>query len=62
MLPARFRLGAGRQVAASDSCGLTGKLWRTAEADTVNYYQVRYCGRRADPRDFTPNELNYYLR
>ena len=79
------------QAAASDSYDLTGKLWRTAEAHAVNYYQVpvlwatlhtyydlhsgRYLvdgldnGRApwhftttADPREFTPNELNYYLR
>jgi len=79
------------QAATSDSYDLTGKLWRTAEAHAVNYYEVpvlwatlhtyydlhsgRYLvdgldnGRApwhftttADPREFTPNELNYYLR
>ena len=28
------------QVAVADSWDLTGKLWRTAEAHAVNYYQV----------------------
>ena len=79
------------QAATSDSYDLTGKLWRTAEAHALNYYEVpvlwatlhtyydlhsgRYLadgldnGRApwrftttADPREFTPNELNYYLR
>ena len=79
------------QIAVSDNWDLTGRLWRTAEAHAVNYYQVpvlwstlyafydlnnkRYLvegldnGRApyrftdtADPREFTPNALNYYLR
>ena len=79
------------QVAVTDSWDLTGRLWRTAEAHALNYYEVpvlwstlytfydlrnhRYLvegldnGRApyrftktADPREFTPNALNYYLR
>jgi len=79
------------QAGTSDSYDLTGRLWRTAEAHAVNYYEVPvlwatlhayydlHSGRylvdgldnarapwrfttTADPREFTPNELNYYLK
>jgi hypothetical protein len=79
------------QIAASDSYDLEGNFWRTAEAHSVNYYEVpvhwhtlqvyydlkegRYLvsgldNRRnppvfsedADPRDFSPNALAYYIR
>jgi hypothetical protein len=79
------------QIALSDSFDLSGKLWRTAEAHAVNYYEVpvlwatlyafydfekhRYLvegldntrapatfSTAADPREFSPNALNYYVR
>jgi hypothetical protein len=79
------------QIALSDSFDLSGKLWRTAEAHAVNYYEVpvlwatlyafydlekhRYLvegldntrappafSTTADPREFSPNALNYYVR
>jgi hypothetical protein len=79
------------QIAVADNYDQDGKLWRTAEAHALNYYQVpvhwstlevyndlqtqRYLAsgldnRRnpyrffdtADPREFSPNALNYYIR
>jgi len=79
------------QIAAMDNYDLDGKLWRTAEAHAMNYYEVpvlwstlevyydlqkeRYLvsgmdGQRnpyrfsdeADPREFSPNALKYYIR
>jgi hypothetical protein len=79
------------QIGASESYDLQGRLWRTAEAHALNYYQVpvqwdtlqvfydlkegRYLAagldnRRnppvflddADPREFTPTALLYYIR
>jgi hypothetical protein len=79
------------QIGASESYDLEGRLWRTAEAYAINYYQIpvhwdtaqvfydlkegRYLAngldnRRnppqflesADPREFSPNALAYYIR
>jgi len=79
------------QIAVMDSYDMDGKLWRTAEAHALNYYEVpvlwstlevyydleaqRYLvsgldnGRNpyrfsdtADPREFSPNALNFYIR
>ena len=79
------------QIAAMDNYDLEGKLWRTAEAHAMNYYEVpvlwsalevyydlqeqRYLvsgmdGQRnpyqffddADPREFSPHALKYYIR
>ena len=79
------------QIAVMDSYDKDGKLWRTAEAHALNYYEVpvlwstlevyydlqeqrylvsgldnsrnpyRFSG-SADPREFSPNALNYYIR
>jgi hypothetical protein len=79
------------QIAVADNYDKDGKLWRTAEAHALNYYDVpvqwstlevyndlqkqRYLAsgldnRRepytffddADPREFSPNALIYYIR
>jgi len=79
------------QIAVVDSYDKDGKLWRTAEAHALNYYEVpvlwstlevyydleaeRYLvsgldnsrnpyrfSDTADPREFSPNALNYYVR
>jgi hypothetical protein len=79
------------QIAAMDNYDLEGKLWRTAEAHAMNYYEVpvlwstlevyydlqeeRYLvsgmdnqrnpyhfTEDADPREFSPNALKYYIR
>jgi hypothetical protein len=79
------------QIAVADSYDQGGKLFRTAEAHAMNFYEVpllwstlevyydlqqqRYLvsgldnGRNpyrfsdeADPREFSPNALNYYIR
>ena len=79
------------QIAVADSYDQDGKLFRTAEAHAMNFYEVpllwstlevyydlkqqRYLvagldnGRNpyrfsdeADPREFSPNALNYYIR
>ena len=79
------------QIAAMDNYDLDGKLWRTAEAHAMNYYEVpvlwstlevyydlqeqRYLAsgldnqrnpyhftEDADPREFSPNALKYYIR
>jgi hypothetical protein len=79
------------QIAVMDSYDQDGKLWRTAEAHALNYYEVpllwstlevyydlqeqRYLvsgldnsrnpyrfSESANPREFSPNALNYYIR
>jgi hypothetical protein len=79
------------QIAVMDSYDMDGKLWRTAEAHALNYYEVpvlwstlevyydfqaeRYLvsgldnsrnpyrfSESADPREFSTNALNYYIR
>ncbi len=79
------------QIAVMDSYDMDGRLWRTAEAHALNYYEVpvlwstlevyydleaqRYLvsgldnsrnpyrfSDTADPREFSPNALNYYIR
>lgn len=74
-----------------DNYDLDGKLWRTAEAHAMNYYEVPVLWRTleiyydlqkqpylasgmdnqrnpyrfsedADPREFSPNALKYYIR
>jgi Protein of unknown function (DUF1329) len=79
------------QIAVSDSYDQDGRLWRTAEAHAMNFYEMplqwttmevyydfeqrRYLvmgldngllpyrfSDSADPREFTPNALNYYIR
>jgi len=79
------------QIALADNYDADGRLWRTAEAHAVNYYEVplhwstlevyydleaqRYLvsgldnqrnpyrfSEEADPREFSPNALGFYLR
>ena len=79
------------QIAVMDSYDKDGKLWRTAEAHALNYYEVPVLwstlevyydlqeqrdlvsgldnsrnpyrfSESADPREFSPNALNYYIR